>query len=398
MGAKITTFCSAKGGSGKTAISVALACLAVEMGKRVLLVDVDAATNGMTLLLLKNVAETKKTRLVSGLFDKEIAKPIMVRENLDFIPSSSRMEPTNLVDAVKVKQRINYVIRKFSDKYDLIIFDTEAGIEQSTCYAINVSSKAVIVTEFDPLSASGVERLKSSFADVWPRGNTYIIVNKMLPEFAKIQRDYFTAWNHLPPIPFDFEVMRSYAHAEIPWNTEELAQFTKSIARMSYELLPEYREDINTWLNQKTEEFKQPTIKEYKEMQLKLEEAMEKLARIRTGMKTGARVWLRPVERLSIFTAIGIGIILILSSVIFTIFKADVWLIPLLGTGFGTLAFVAAFLSYKRSRQKEKLMLKEERMSLMARELEIQIERLLQKKYQLESLLSSETKDKFFDN
>ena len=55
MSAKVLCFASAKGGSGKTVITATIGAFLSALGKRVLLVDADAATNGLTLLYIKEV-------------------------------------------------------------------------------------------------------------------------------------------------------------------------------------------------------------------------------------------------------------------------------------------------------------------------------------------------------
>ena len=55
MSPKVVCFGSAKGGSGKTVITATIGAFLSALGKRVLLVDADAATNGLTLLYIKEV-------------------------------------------------------------------------------------------------------------------------------------------------------------------------------------------------------------------------------------------------------------------------------------------------------------------------------------------------------
>ena len=51
MSARVICFASAKGGSGKTVITATIGSFLAALGKRVLLIDTDAATNGLTLLI-----------------------------------------------------------------------------------------------------------------------------------------------------------------------------------------------------------------------------------------------------------------------------------------------------------------------------------------------------------
>jgi cellulose biosynthesis protein BcsQ len=56
---KVICFASAKGGTGKTTISATLAKFLVGLDKKVLLVDMDAVTNGLTLLYVEEMLKAK---------------------------------------------------------------------------------------------------------------------------------------------------------------------------------------------------------------------------------------------------------------------------------------------------------------------------------------------------
>src|SRR5262249_11530502 len=59
MKAKVFAFASAKGGAGKTVSAVSVAIVLAAIGRRVLLIDTDASTNGLTLLYIEQVVEAK---------------------------------------------------------------------------------------------------------------------------------------------------------------------------------------------------------------------------------------------------------------------------------------------------------------------------------------------------
>ena len=80
MTTKIICFASSKGGSGKTVTAASLARLLSYFKRKVLLVDADAATNGLTLLFLNELVEYKEKlnedeyRKLNGIFDHPIWK------------------------------------------------------------------------------------------------------------------------------------------------------------------------------------------------------------------------------------------------------------------------------------------------------------------------------------
>ena len=52
MSANVICFASAKGGAGKTVVTATVGTFLAALGKRVLIIDTDAATNGLTLFYI----------------------------------------------------------------------------------------------------------------------------------------------------------------------------------------------------------------------------------------------------------------------------------------------------------------------------------------------------------
>jgi MinD-like ATPase involved in chromosome partitioning or flagellar assembly len=390
--ATIICFCSAKGGSGKTAIAASSASFLADIGKRVLIIDTDSATSGMTLLLLKNIFNNEQRKLV-GIYDSDITNiaPNKIKENLFFIPSSSHIKDNNYYRSNEFNIRINKVISENINNFDVIIIDAEAGMERSTFDAISISQKVVIVTEFDPLSASGVERLKIIYSNILPMSQTFILVNKLLPEFSKIQSEYFIAWNHLPPIPFDFEVMRAYARGEIPWRIDNLTSFDRAIIRAVQEILPTYKQEVSNWLEQRSQKNNEPINTAYRNIQSEIEEVTNNLALIRAKIRSHPQIWLSPFVQGLTFVSMTIGsVALVVSILARNVINNDPISDMLLYSGISGILGIGIFLSYKQLKQKSDLILREEKMSIQARALEIQLNSLLQKKSELESLISTE--------
>ena len=388
--ATIISFCSAKGGSGKTAVSAAIASFLSDAGLKVLVIDADPATSGMTLLFLKKVVESSKKTQENGLFDELSPYPIMISDNLYFIPSSSSKKIKPHDDLGILSSRLQSLLPNLSNQYDVIILDTEAGTEITTRACIEVSDKAVIVTEFDPLSASGVERLKFNFDDSWPKNETYVIVNKLLPEYANIQSDYFTAWNHLPPIPFDFEVMRAYAHGTIPWNPRESGQFSKSIVKMTRELLPSLKNKIDSWFNTMDLEFKKPEIQQLKNIQDEIDNAIETIARLRVEKENQASISVGRSEKLFIYSFLGVGIGLFAAAMALVVSLPTSKVGPnILFVGFGVVAADMGWIALRRWQQRKVTMLDREKLALTLQQMEANLDLLFSKKAQIESLLPS---------
>src|SRR5205809_2974200 len=97
MPAKIVCMASAKGGSGKTVLTATFGAFLAEIGKSVLIIDTDAATNGLTLMHLKEVmlqgeyalaAQRRPRGIYEGLLETEDAEVVTIRSGVKLIPAT----------------------------------------------------------------------------------------------------------------------------------------------------------------------------------------------------------------------------------------------------------------------------------------------------------------------
>jgi len=403
MNAVTICLCSAKGGTGKTAIAVSLAVLLSNVGKRVVVVDADAATNGMSLLMLKSLVEAKRASTTTGLFDKNAPIPIRINERLQFVPSSSSMRDTTLADEGLVKEHLQYIKGQLASDEDVIILDAQAGTEHFARVAIEMANKVVIVTEFDPMSATGVQRLRDSFPGVWPTGQTYVLVNKMLPDFSKIEREYFTAFDHLSPIPFDSEVMRAYARGEIPMDLGKANLFATAIIRMTRTLLPEYQEDIQDWVAKQVEELRRPKRRQLEDVSQEMANVEDELVTARVGAQLPGEYapLSRMLARLGISYNLAITLGYVTACIYLILFGLFIWF-QLNNEGIGQAIFItglsvtvvgASYWFTTRARRRVDELRRREQAALHARQLERQLDRLFEQKDKLESLLATEPEE-----
>ena len=390
MAALTISLSSPKGGTGKTAIAASLGVLIASLGKKVLLIDADRATSGLTLLMLKRLADVEGFESVVGLFDGPPPRPVQVAAGLMFVPASSRMSaiPSPDFDHSNEQQRLTDLFSDLKAGYDVVIIDTEPGTEEFTRSVITAADRAVIVSEFDPMSASGVERLKATFQQAWPLGHTYVLVNKLLPELAKIESNYFTAFDHLPPIPFDFEVMRRYSRGEIPFDPASPGSFVQAVVRMARELMPEYRQDMEAWLEKQADVLKRPLRTQLDELGVRIIDVQEALVSIRTRP-----FFVGQVARLTPMAAALAGISYLSAGGALALFLDDMIGYALMAVGVASLVVTPLLSFYWRDRYRIRTAEARERAAIEARNLERDLDRLTHERAELESLLATESED-----
>jgi len=357
MRSKVICFASAKGGSGKTIISAALAKFLAGLGKKVLIVDTDAATNGLSLFYLEELVNARKhlgeegvylfswdnvpgddnerllrslrddldigwvenaeisksygdkTILISNdnnsakimidenkekatlkisdgrihdlkvkiengklnLYDKtfacgifetqggKLATPFKIDESTDMIPTTYVIKQTEGVSQDEFKRSISEALSAFQDKYDYIILDAQAGSDIYAKIAIENADKIVVVSEYDPISAEGVDRLRHLFPEALSYDKTWILFNKVLPEFSKSLGDFLSVGRYLSPIPWDAEVVRAFARRRLAIDMDRGNDYTLAIMQTAYSLLgEEIEEEINRWKQDKEESIREP--------------------------------------------------------------------------------------------------------------------------------------------
>lgn len=250
----ILCFISAKGGSGKTTTASALGTFISLLGKRVLLVDTDAATNGMTLLYLEQLLGAKKIAGSSpvGLFDThgtDLAEEIQITDNLAFAPATFIMSDTDTSDPEDFSYSLDLLLER-SGNYDFIIMDAQAGSDVFARTAASRAGELVVVSEYDPLSAQGTERLKSILGSIMDPARSWTLFNKVLPEFASFIGDGLSIARYLPPIPWDADVVRALARRDIALNTIDPNSYTLAIATIASIIYSdELGADIENWRN-----------------------------------------------------------------------------------------------------------------------------------------------------
>jgi cellulose biosynthesis protein BcsQ len=264
---KIICFASAKGGTGKTVLSASFAKFLGALNKKVLLIDTDAATNGLTLFYLRRLTEAKKINTdketpLTGIFESHgdfLPTPIMLDKNIDFIPATFILTQTDTAEPRKLESALQQVIKSLGEKYEYIFLDAEAGSDVYAEISIGIADQVVIVSEYDPVSIAGVDRMKNIFANVMPYDKRWILYNKVLPEFARELGKTRIAEKYLPPVPWDEEVVRAFAERKLALDTENGNEHTLAIVRTIGALLgEEIKNEIDDWRKQKSEAIRKP--------------------------------------------------------------------------------------------------------------------------------------------
>jgi cellulose biosynthesis protein BcsQ len=274
---------SPKGGSGKTVLTATFANFLHALGKKVLIIDTDASTNGLTLMYLKEVMlqsehaiADNRTPLGTYEINDNIVAPEIVKlpNGVHLIPATYSFINTEEILLNSFTDGLKWILKWTNSDYDYIFLDAQAGSDNYAHVAMrkDVSNEVVIVSEYDPLSAAGIERLKALFREDLTYNRTWVLLNKMLPDFVQSFSDFLEVAKYLSPIPWNVEVVKAYARRKLALDLEYGNEFTLAIMQTIKVMLgDEIKKEIHEWTKSKSAIIREPIQTQYQDIKIQLD-------------------------------------------------------------------------------------------------------------------------------
>lgn len=164
--AKIISIVNKKGGVGKTTTAINLSSALAQLGKKVLLVDMDAQANSSRGLGIDN---SLLNYSVFDLFTSDIEVKKVIKKsfpNMDLLPSKLKLFEVEYDDYFVLKNKLEDI----SSKYDFIIIDCPPSLGFLTINALVASNSVIIPVQCEYFAMDAISQL--------------------LPFIAKIQKSY----------------------------------------------------------------------------------------------------------------------------------------------------------------------------------------------------------------
>ena len=178
MAGKVISVSSVKGGVGKTTILLNLAGIYCELGKRVLIIDLDLFSGGVAISL--NVKNTKDIfMLVDSMANNrftELNKYVTsYNKNIDVLTA-----PRDPRDAMKIESRyIPLVFDAAKKEYDVVLVDTSHVLNEVNLTILDYSYMSLFIITNDLVDLKNMKSLLSIFNDT-DKKNYLICLNLTL--------------------------------------------------------------------------------------------------------------------------------------------------------------------------------------------------------------------------
>ncbi len=177
---KIISVTNQKGGVGKTTTCVNLAAYLAEMGKKILLLDMDPQGNACSSVGVEKIEEGKtiyelligECKFEDCLYDTVIKNLKVIPSNVDL--SGAEVELVGMEDRERVLKKI---LNKYRNNYDYIFIDCPPSLGLLTVNALTATDTIIIPIQCEYFALVGLGQLM----------NTVRLVKKVLNENIEIE-------------------------------------------------------------------------------------------------------------------------------------------------------------------------------------------------------------------
>ena len=180
---KIISISNQKGGVGKTTTAINLASCLCELGKKVLIVDLDPQGNSGSGLGI-SIHEIEKTTYEILLADVSARECILKTgiDNLHIIPSNINLSGSevDLLEVDKREYRLKDALNDVRSEYDFLLIDCPPSLGILTINALSASDSVMITLQTEYFALEGLSQLLKIISMVQSGLNTSLELEGVL--------------------------------------------------------------------------------------------------------------------------------------------------------------------------------------------------------------------------
>jgi chromosome partitioning protein len=229
--ATVLSLLNHKGGVGKTTSAINIGAGLVELGQRVLLVDLDPQAN---LTLSLGIPRQPVTIYESMMGESDLS-PYEVKPGFDVVTSSLDLSSAEM-ELVNEAGR-EFILRELfagvDDDYDFIIIDCPPSLGLLTLNALTSSQQVIIPLQTEFLALQGLAKIKQVIQKVKLRLNKELhisgVLATMYDQRKVLNRDVVdTIKKYFGPLVFDTHIRNNVSLAEAPSQGQDIFTYSKS--------------------------------------------------------------------------------------------------------------------------------------------------------------------------
>jgi len=229
---RIISFVNQKGGVGKTTSVANLGKAFSDMGKKVLVIDLDSQRN---LSIAFGLQRLDKDDLTSYevLKGADINKAIH-HSDVDIVPTDVRLAGAE-IELVNVRNRetiLRKALSRLKEKYDVVLLDCSSHLGIITLNALTASDSVIVPLKADYYSLTGLDYLLETVEIVKKNLNPNLEVSGIIATFYQATRNLdkqtisFVEKN-LPGLLFETKITQNTAIAEAPATGSSVLDYDK---------------------------------------------------------------------------------------------------------------------------------------------------------------------------
>jgi chromosome partitioning protein len=227
-----------KGGVGKTTSAVNIGAGLAELGRKVLLIDLDPQAN---LTISLGIPRQKQT-IYEALRGEGELSPVNVKPNMDVVISSLDLSGAEmeLINEAGREYILRELINQVTDDYEFVLIDCPPSLGLLTLNALTSSKYVLIPLQTEFLAVQGLAKIKQVIDKVKARLNTQLEIGGVIPTMYDsrkvLNREVIeTIVKHFGEKVFKTFIRDNIALAEAPAQRKDIFDYQpKSIGATDY--------------------------------------------------------------------------------------------------------------------------------------------------------------------
>lgn len=225
---KVISMCNHKGGVGKTTSVVNIGAGLSNLGKKILVIDMDPQEN---LTLSLGVRSPQKTvyGALKGEYDLE---PIPIVENLDLIPSTLDLSGAEVELSAEAGREylLDELLEPLRGKYDYVIIDCPPSLGLLTVNALTASDEVFLPIQSHYLAIKGLAKMNEVIMKIKKRLNKKLEIGgvfiTLYDKRKVLHRDVVeTVQNFFREKVFETKIRENISLAEAPYTGKDIFQY-----------------------------------------------------------------------------------------------------------------------------------------------------------------------------